>query len=105
MKICVYLIYFWIGIRVSSLKSLDFDMGGGTFVDLIDGWNCLLADWWVVYLLWFVFAGLGLWACIFLIRYDEEKTTLYKIYLLKYKLVWDVAVTLFTVFYHYSAYT
>lgn len=43
VKLFMYLVYFWILIKITALKSLSFDMGGGTFLTLLDGWNCTLA--------------------------------------------------------------
>ena len=101
----MYLIYFWLGIRISSLKSVHFDMGGGTFVSLIAGWNCLLSDWWVIYGIWLVMILLALFSSLFLICNDDESTTLYKMYLVKYKIIWDILLTLFAVSYHFYAYS
>ena len=45
--------------------------GGGTFVSLIAGWNCLLPDWWVIYGIWLLMALLALFSSLFLIRNDD----------------------------------
>ena len=80
-------------------------MGGGmTFVDLIDGWNCLLPDWWIIYSIWLVLLLLALFAALFLIRYDQEHESLYKVYLLKHKILYDLAINIIIVWYHYQAY-
>lgn len=42
LKLLVYIVFFWIAVKISSLKSLSFDMGGGTFLKLMGGWNCTL---------------------------------------------------------------
>lgn len=74
----MYLVYFWIGIRALSLKSYEYDLGGGNFVGLIDGWNCLLGDWTLIYGLWLLWSILALYSCIFLVKYDRENLRMYK---------------------------
>jgi len=78
-------------------------MGGGTFVNLIDGWNCTLNELWAIYLIWLLITLLSLLACLFLMAYDTKSDNLYKSYLLKYKLSWDLGVLLFIVGYNYWA--
>ena len=43
LSLLVYLVFFWIAVKISSLKSLQFDLGGGTFASLMSGWNCTLS--------------------------------------------------------------
>jgi hypothetical protein len=64
--------YFWILARIISLKSLTFDLGGGTVLSLISGWNCTLSDLWVLNGLWLLLLIGALLACWFLILYDRE---------------------------------
>lgn len=98
------MIYFWILIRILSLKSIVFDMGGGTFVELMGGWNCTLSDLWVLNAIWlFLIVVAGL-ACCYLIVYDRESETLYKKYLLKYKILWDMVINIMVVYYHFRVY-
>ena len=68
----VYFVYFWVVIRALSLKSTHFDMDNGhTFLSLMEGWNCLLPDFWVINLLWLLLTLLALLACLFLLKYDR----------------------------------
>lgn len=102
-KLLVYLVYFWITVKLTSLKSLAYDIGGGNFVTVISGWNCTLNQFWVIYFIWLIKTLLSIFACLFLITYDNLSDNLYKKYLLKYKLSVDLAILAFVVGYNYWA--
>jgi hypothetical protein len=38
----VYAIAIWIILRIKYLKSANFIFNGGTFVEILNGWNCTL---------------------------------------------------------------
>ena len=105
IKLLPYLICFWVLVRVTSLKSLWVDLGNGrTVLSSLSGWNCLLLDWTVIYSLWLILLLLAALACYYLIVHDLQTEVLYKTYLLKYKIAWDLGINGFVVAYHYWAY-
>lgn len=76
-------------------------MGGGNFATIINGWNCTLNEFWAIYLIWLTITLLSIWACFYLIHFDDLSDNLYKKYLLKYKLSFDLLILLFIFGYNY----
>ena len=106
LKLWMYFIYFWILVRITSLKSVSFDIGGrGTFVEVMGGWNCLLRDWEIIYGLWLLLLLLGLLAGLYLVIHDKDSVNLYKRHLLKHKIGIDIGVNLAIVIYCYISRT
>ncbi len=103
LSLMVYLVFFWIAVKITSLKSLSFDLGGGTFPYLMDGWNCTLTEFWAIYCLWLILSLLSVMSCLFLLTNDKSDN-LYKLYLIKYKLSWDLITLAFITGYNFWAY-
>jgi hypothetical protein len=103
LKLLVYIVYFWITVKITSLKSLSYDMGGGNFATVLNGWNCTLNEFWAIYLIWLILTLLSICGCFYLIHYDDLSDNLYKKYLLKYKLSFDLLILLFIFGYNYWA--
>jgi hypothetical protein len=72
IKLSIYLLYFWVLIRIQSLKSLTFDLGVGTVLSSLAGWNCLIFDWTIIYAIWCLLIILAALACWYLILNDRE---------------------------------
>jgi hypothetical protein len=80
-------------------------MGGGTFLTFLDGWNCTLTEFWAINTIWLILSFASGFSCLYLIQYDRESDTLYKRYLLKYKVIWDIGITIFIVVFNYISHT
>jgi hypothetical protein len=78
-------------------------MGGGNFATVINGWNCTLNEFWTIYFIWLMLTILSICACFYLINNDDLSDNLYKKYLLKYKLSFDLIILLFIFGYNYWA--
>lgn len=105
INVIVYAIALWIWIRVNSMKSVGFVINGGTFLDKLNGWNCNLAQFWWINSLWLIFGLLACYSCLFLLRYESDHNNLYKLFLLKYKLIYDCLILAIVVGYNYNAYS
>lgn len=42
IMLVAYAIGIWIFLRIINMKSVDFMFNGGTFLTLMNGWNCTL---------------------------------------------------------------
>lgn len=71
---------------------------------MLHGWNCTFGEFWILNLIWLIFAVSSLYACNFLIKNESDRNHLYREYLIKYKIWCDIVILSIVVIYNMMAY-